>query len=192
MGQARIPEGVNEDHYKMIKSILSHLLEDLEASVGRGPKWVTCRLNQSGTENTDHAFYLGWLENDSLKHIREAKKQPDPGLYRFLGRSHGDTYKRTLDMPTRILKQDWGKKRIPTGLELYLPNGFFKLTTGNEKYRLSVAIKVDNRYVGTLNTGLNRDPKTALNGKMIKWAQSGTSELTQYLKNEFNLGGPLG
>ncbi|MDH3442929.1 MAG: hypothetical protein OEN50_03315 [Deltaproteobacteria bacterium] len=192
MGQMRIPADVTLDHYTAVKTLLNHVLQDLEATVGRGPKWVTCRLNQSGTENTNHAYFLGWLENKSLNQIRVAKKQSDPGLLRFMGPSVGDTYKRTLDAPTRVLKQDWTKKRTPSGLQLYLANGSFKVSSGNEKYRLSIAIKVDNRYVGTLNTGLNRDPGNALNGKLIKWAQNPTSELTQYLKNEFNLGGPLG
>ncbi len=192
MGQTRVPVDVTFEHFMAMRTILKHVLQDLEASVGRGPKWVTCRLNQSGTENTNHAFFLGWLENKSLSQSRIAKKQPDPGLFRFMDPVHGDTYKRTLDAPTRVLKQDWKKKRVPSGLELYLTDGLFKLKSGNESCRLSVAIKVDKRYVGTLNTGLSRDPGSSLNGKMMKWAQSATSELTQYLNNEFSLGGPSG
>jgi len=109
---------------------------------------------------------------------------------------HGDTYKNALASPHQIFKQYWDKgpdgKEFPKlpELKLYRQRGFYNLEAGCETCRQSIAIKVENRYVGTLNSGLSKDPGKALNEKLMEWSQSPTSELVQYLKNEFVLGGP--
>ena len=76
-------------------------------------------------------------------------------------------------------------------LRLYQRDGHYGLTENNEISRLSVAVKVNNRYVGTLNTGLSVDPGIKLDDKMMQWAQSANSELVQYVRNEFAAGGPF-
>ncbi len=197
MGQTRIPEGVTFEHYMAVRSILQHALQDLELTAGYEPKWITCRLHQTGKTETTDAFFLGWVENEALRDIRIGLSKADPGLFRFMDPVRGDTYKNTLNAPTQIFKQKWAPESKRTlinqpPLKLYLSNGFYQLPSNNEICRLSIAIKVNNRYVGTLNTGLSKDPGSALNNKMIEWSQGATSELVQYLKNEFNLGGPEG
>jgi hypothetical protein len=198
MGQTRIPVDISFEHFMAMRSILQHALQDFELTVGYEPKWLTCRLNQSGTTETTEAFFLGWVENTALRDIRIGLNRADPGLFRFLDPVHGDTYKRALDNPTQILKQEWKKMRGPGNgfkpqppLKLFLDNGFYQLTSGCEICRQSIAIKVDDRYVGTLNTGLSKDPGSDLDEKMKTWSQHATSELVQYLRNEFNLGGPV-
>jgi len=74
---------------------------------------------------------------------------------------------------------------------LYQKDGHYGFTENNEISRLSVAVKVNNRYVGTLNTGLSVDPGKKLDDKMMQWAQSANSELVQYVRNEFAAGGPF-
>jgi hypothetical protein len=200
MGQTKIPVDVTFEHYLAVRSILQHVLQDLEQSVGNAPKWVSCRLNQTN-EVDAKPFFLGWVENDSLKSVRMAANQPDPGLFRFLDDVAADTYSSSLKSPTDVKRQDWkGTRSRPTKppvkeeLYLYLAPGhdcgYFGLQKDNEICRFSIAIKASGRYVGTLNTGLSQDPGNALNGKMKSWGQSDTSELVQYIKNEFALGGP--
>jgi hypothetical protein len=197
MGPTRIPVDVSFEHYMGVKSILEHALEDFERTIGHEPKWLTCRLNQSGTTSTDDAFFLGWVENRSLRKIRIGLDKPDPGLFRFMDPVHGDTYKKTLASPTEIFRQSWtsgkgGKPPSLPELKLYRDGGFYNLTSGRETCRQSVAIRVGNQFVGTLNTGLSKDPGHTLDDKFMEWSQSATSELVQYLKNEFKLGGPGG
>jgi hypothetical protein len=195
MGQTRIPVDCSFEHYMAVKSILEHALEDFERTIGHEPKWLTCRLNQSDTASTDNAFFLGWVENRSLRKIRIGLDKPDPGLFRFMDPVHGDTYKRALASPTEILRQSWtrGSREPLPELKLYRDGGLYNLTSvGRETCRKSIAIKVGNQFVGTLNTGLSKDPGDALDDKFMEWSQSATSELVQYLKNEFKLGGPGG
>jgi|SRR5215831_1404142 len=196
MGKTNIPVDITFEHYIAVRSILQHVLQDIESAVGDGAKWVTCRLNQSG-EKELKAFFLGWLENEKLKAIRISQNHPDPGLFRFLDDVDTPTYKNTLGQPKQVHKQVWGSKTTKIinnpstePLYLYLDNGYFKLPADHEICRLSIAIKVGDHYVGTLNTGLSQDPGTKINNKMMEWGQNNTSELVQYLKNEFELGGP--
>jgi hypothetical protein len=194
LGPSRIPVDVSFEHYMAMKSILEHALQDFELTIGYEPKWLTCRLNKSGTQNTEDAFFLGWVENQSLSDIRIGVEQPDPGLFRFMDPVHGDTYETALASPNQIFKQYWEKDRTrgpkTRELKLYLEGGFYNLDSGCETCRQSIAIKVENRYVGTLNSGLSKDPGKALNNKLLEWSQNPNSELVQYLKNEFILGGP--
>jgi hypothetical protein len=196
MGQTRIPVDVTFEHYLAVKSILRHVLEDFEASVGTAPKWVSCRLNQTNVTDAK-PFFLGWLENDALKATRVTENKPDPGLFRFLDDVPADTYSTSLKDPTRVKRQDWKaqpqRKLTPPVKEelyLYLAQGYFQLSKDQEMCRLSIAIRVGDRYAGTLNTGLSKDPGASLDQIMKDWAQNNTSELVQYLKHEFSLGGP--
>lgn len=200
MGQTKIPVDVTIDHYREVREILENVLQDIEGAVGNAPKWVSCRLNQ--TSITDpKPFFLGWLENDALRAVRMAANQPDPGLFRFLDDVAADTYSDSLKNPTDVKRQDWkGTRSRPTKppvkeeLYLYLAPGhdcgYFGLQKDNEICRLSIAIKANGHYVGTLNTGLSQDPGNSLNDKIKAWGQNDTSELVQYIKNEFALGGP--
>jgi hypothetical protein len=194
MGATRVPVDVTIEHFMAGKTILQHVLHDIELTIGYGPKWLTCRLNQSDTTEPT-AFFLGWVENAALRKIRVAANQPDPGLFRFMDPVHGATYENALKKPTEVLKQNWRKPTDSTSplapLRLYQKAGHYGITKNNEISRLSVAIKVNERYVGTLNTGLSVDPGTKLDDKMMQWAQSANSELVQYLRNEFLVGGPF-
>lgn len=196
MGQTKIPVDVTFEHYLAVKGILQHVLEDIEATVGRAPKWISCRLNKSGA-TAPKPYFLGWVENEALRTIRVKSKNPDPGLFRFLDDVEADTYSNSLKDPAHVKRQYWrvlpARKPNPPlkeELYLYLPRGHFKLPKNYEVCRLSVAIKANKCYAGTLNIGLTRDPGSALNRKMKEWGQSSTSELVQYVKNEFSLGGP--
>lgn len=194
MGATRVPVDVSFEHFMAGRTILQHVLHDIELTIGYDPKWLTCRLNQSDTTEPK-AFFLGWVENAALRAIRVAANRPDPGLFRFMDPVHGSTYENALKKPTEVLKQYWRKPTKPVPplapLRLYQKDGHYGITEGNEMSRLSVAIKVNNRFVGTLNTGLSGDPGSKLDNKMMQWAQSANSELVQYLRNEFAAGGPF-
>jgi hypothetical protein len=201
MGQTKIPVDVTFEHYLAVRSILQHVLQDLEGVAGNASKWVSCRLNQT-LEVDPKPFFLGWVENAALKSVRMAANQPDPGLFRFLDDVVAETYSNSLQNPTVVKRQEFWKgtrsrpPKPPVKEELYLylaPGhdcGYFQLPTDNEICRLSIAIKANGHYVGTLNTGLSQDPGSVLNDKIKTWGQNDTSELVQYIKNEFALGGP--
>jgi hypothetical protein len=198
MGRTRVPVDVTFEHYFAMRSILEHILEDFENSAGKEAKWVSCRLNQSSTVNPK-PYFLGWVENDMLKSVRLAANRPDPGLFRFLDDVAAETYSSSLRNPKNVRRQDWkgAVERVanpPVKEELFMylaqGRGYFGLKKKNEICRLSIAIKAGGHYVGTLNTGLSKDPGSALNSKMKQWGQSDTSELVQYIRNEFVLGGP--
>jgi hypothetical protein len=198
MGQTKIPVDVTFEHYIAVRSILEHVLQDIENSVGTAPKWVSCRLNQTSISGPK-PFFLGWVENQELKAIRLMGNKPDPGLFRFLDDVDAPVYRSCLQNPKNVWREDWSKKNITKGhrvnpkvdpLFLYLDNGYFEIPKDQETCRISIAIRVENHYVGTLNTGLSKDPGTSINDKMTQWGQSSTSELVQYVKNEFALGGP--
>jgi hypothetical protein len=194
MGGTRVPVDISFEHFMAVRTILRHVLEDLEMTVGSGPKWLTCRLNQSDTAEPT-AFFLGWIENAALREIRMATNQPDPGLFRFMDPVHGATYGSALKKAPNVLRQSWSKPdktalQLPP-LRLYQREGHYGIQNNNEIARLSVAIKVGDRFVGTLNTGLSSDPGNKLDSKMMQWAQSPTSELVQYVRNEFVPGGPF-
>jgi len=196
-GRVRIPENVTSRHYDEARSILEDVLRDIEGVVGDEPKWVSCRLNQTDVDDPK-PFFLGWVENYGLKNERIRVNRQDPGLFRFLDDVAADTYSNSLTNPTRLNKQDWQKTPprpprqtrppILEELHLYLDGGYFKLPI--EKFRLSIAIKAANRYAGTLNTGLTKDPGTALDKKMEEWGQRDSSRLVQWVEREFVLGGP--
>jgi hypothetical protein len=194
MSATRVPVDVSFEHFMAGRTILQHILHDIELTIGYEPKWLTCRLNQSDTTEPT-AFFLGWVENAALREIRVAANRPDPGLFRFMDPVHGTTYENALKKAPEVLKQYWRKPTKPdtplVPLRLYQKDGHFGITESNEISRLSVAIKVNNRYVGTLNTGLSVDPGNKLDSKMMQWAQSTNSELVQYLRNEFAAGGPF-
>jgi hypothetical protein len=193
MGQTKIPYEVTvEKHYVAIKNILQRVLGEIEGIVGIDPKWVSCRLNESGVYDPK-PYFIGWLENEGLKNIRKAKKMPEPGPLRFLANTKAETYSNSLKNPTKVLKQLWPAAHLRPKdppifeeLALYLKGGYFQLNNGNETCRLSIAIKVDDRPVGTLNTGLTNDPGNALDQKLMDWAQKDTSELVRYVKDEFD------
>jgi hypothetical protein len=195
MGQTKIPVDVTFEHYIAVRSILEHVLQDIESSVGTAPKWVSCRLNQTNISDPK-PFFLGWVENQGLKAIRLMGNKPDPGLFRFLDDVDAPVYRSCLKNPQNAWKEDWGKgqgiRKNPKvdPLFLYLENGYFEIPKDQERCRISIAIRVENHYVGTLNTGLSKDPGTSINDKMMQWGQNNTSELVQYVKNEFALGGP--
>jgi hypothetical protein len=193
MGQTRIPIDVTFKHYLAIEGILQHVIQDLEASVGPEPKWVSCRLNQTGVRDPK-PFFFGWIENEALRNIRKAQNRPDPGPFRFLADTPAVTYSNSLKNPAGVYRQDWKGTHqrslnppILEELKLYVNGGYFQLPKDHETCRLSIAIKAGNLYVGTLNTGLTKDPGTALDKKIKDWGQADTSELVQYVKNEFDL-----
>jgi hypothetical protein len=194
MAATRVPVDISFEHFMAVRSILRHIMEDLEMTVGSEPKWLTCRLNQSDTTEPT-AFFLGWIENAALSQIRTATYQPDPGLFRFMDPVHGTTYGSALKKAPRVLRQSWSKpdrtKSPLAPFRLYQRKGHYGITDSNEIARLSVAIKVRDRFAGTLNTGLSVDPGTRLDSKMMQWAQSPSSELVQYVRNEFVPGGPF-
>jgi hypothetical protein len=196
MGQTRIPVDVTFEHYIAVKSVLEHFLEQIEGIVGNAPKWVSCRLNQTNSADPK-PFFLGWVENDALRKIRTNENKPDPGLFRFLDDVDAPVYRNCLKNAGDVWRESLPKltagKRINPKIEplfLYLDCGYFGLPKDQETCRLSIAIKVNGRCVGTLNTGLSKDPGTSINNKMKEWGQSSTSELVQYVNNEFALGGP--
>jgi hypothetical protein len=188
MAKARIPGGVAPEHFMEIRNLLNRVVKDIDAVTGREPKWVSSRLNETGRDDPS-PFFVGWVENDALKKERVNNNLPDPGLFRFADNIYTQLYAESLK-GSGIVRRNWTRQRGERLCKnLYVSNiGAYDLDM--ETHRLSIAIKADGHYVGTLNAGFSKDPGTSANKTIESWAQDSKSALVQYLNKEFELGGP--
>ncbi len=192
MAKAKIPGGITPEHFIQIRNLLNEVLKDIETATGREPKWVSSRLNETARDDVS-PFFVGWVENEELRSKRVSKNLPDPGLFRFADNIHTRIYAECLDVkgPGGVKRRDWAKDGAEMfGKNLYVSHvGLFDLH--DETHRRSIAIKMDKRYVGTLNAGLSKDLGVSIDRKLQYWAQDPKSALVQYLSREFELAGPV-
>lgn len=189
----KIPAGITPEDFMKTRDLLNGVLEALNkaAANGGGPLWVSCRLNETG-RNDPSPFFVGWVEDKETRDQRVLRNDPDPGLYRFGDDYYSQIYEECVRKPGVIVAIDEvAQKIVGQKGQMHWISGAKSLSLKAEaKHRRSIAIQVDNRCVGTLNAGFSDDPGTSVNKTMESWAQDSKSQLVQYLKKEFELGGP--
>ena len=186
---AKIPGGVTPDHFIKIREFLNRILREVQ-DAGTKPMWVSCRLNESRDDISP--VFVGFVEHQELRDQRARKNLPDPGLYRFGDTHYSRLYEECLERPGEIVRRDW---RFDQSDPLKMEDGdakFFSQKLG-VMYRRSLGIKLDNRCVGTINVGFKDNPAdetdTKVESAMRKWAIDPNSELSNYFRQNFELGG---
>lgn len=147
----KIPGGITPEHFMRIRVLLKSILGEL----GTKAVFVTCRLNETGKEYP-RPFFVGFVESQIAQNSRESKNRPDPGLFRFGDDLHTQIYADCIMGPKAGIIQTltW-----PDGLTREIFSKSLYLDGLTEKYRKNIAIRVGNRYVGTLNGGFSElDP----------------------------------
>lgn len=189
-----IPGDIEPEDFIQIRNHLENCLKQI-AATGSQVLWVSCRLNESGEKNPS-PYFVGWVENKETRDERIRRNDPDPGLYRFGDDHYSEIYEECLNKPNSVIGIDEAAHQIIGNRDRmrWLAGAKSLSVKAGAKYRMSIAIKVDNQYVGTLNAGFSNDPANSVDSIMVEWAQnSSKSKLVQYLKQpQYDFGGPTG
>ena len=180
-----IPGGIDPRHFSDLSHLLEDILKDIKDKTGVEPVWVSSRLNETGRDDLSPVF-VGWVESEDAKWRRKRGNHPDPGLYRFGDNHYSTIYEECFRYPDQVRSRNWSAQRPDIDSRAFGEKAY------GEKYRRSIAIKVGNRYVGTLNAGFIEDPASGrdLDGKVKWWAQDLSSPLTDHVQRHFNLSSP--
>lgn len=189
-----IPGGIEPEDFIQIRNHLENCLEQI-ATTGSQVLWVSCRLNESGEKNPS-PYFVGWVENKETRDERIRRNDPDPGLYRFGDDYYSEIYEECINNPNNIIRIDEDARQIIGKRDSmkWLAGAKSLSVKAGARYRMSIAIKVDNQCVGTLNAGFSSGPADSVDSIMVEWAQnSSKSKLVQYLKHpQYDFGGPAG
>jgi hypothetical protein len=186
---SKIPGGVTPEHFMKIREFLSRILRDVQ-DTGAKPMWVSCRLNE--TREDISPVFVGFFEHQEMKEQRIRRNLPDPGLYRFGDIHYSRLYEECLQRPGEVVQRDWRVDQLDPHKMEDGDAKFFSQKLG-VMYRRSLGIKVDHLCVGTINVGFKHSPETTdaeIEAVMRRWAIEHDSDLTNYLQQHFELGGP--
>jgi hypothetical protein len=210
----RIPEGITPDDFNTIRKLLGDFRDKIGASQ------VSMRLNESDEEDHGFSYFVGFVQDDATRKKGEDLGFPDPGLFRFgddvPSKEYRETVKRTLEFSARktaspFVERDWSTINVSAGK---YPNEYKKKGLGSKNidvhtgvhYRKYIGILVDgiknngssaSRCVGMLGVGFPSKAAAQavrdLDDQIKNWAQTpGTgSSLIKYLRDAFELGGPI-
>lgn len=210
----KIPEGITPEGFMEIRNLLKGILTEIGASQ------ISMRLNESNEEDHSFSYFVGFVQDDATNQKREELGIPDPGLFRFgddvPSKEYADTIKATVDFINNrvnnpFVERDWSSINISAK---NFPPAYKKKAMGSKgidvhtgvHYRKYTGILVDGikvngsntrRCVGMLGVGYPSKASAQavrnLDGKIKDWAQAaGTaSGLVSYLRNTFELGGPI-
>ena len=215
-----IPGGITLDDFRKIQAYLADIFQDIENETGRTglPRELHMRLNES-EKPWPLPIFVGWYEAEGVEHERMQFNQPHPALWRFGDDILSEVYAEAInfaDLEGELAFQyrDWsiemGEKRA--GERATDPKA------GN-LYQTCLAIVIDNdvprvvkpvgdepttfrRAVGTLVLGFRQRPDGDVLNRahqtMMEWAIERAHKtdarrrlLIEWLKNQFDLGGPL-
>ncbi|HEY3305528.1 MAG TPA: hypothetical protein VGL70_18550 [Candidatus Binatia bacterium] len=184
----KIPGGITAEDFIRIRDCLREILKEA------GAKQANLRLNESAEEGP-HPFFVGWVgDKDVEKKIRD-RNDPDPGLYRFGDDNYATVYKDTIsDRRWAIQNRDWCRnlaEKSMTAKGIAPKSGVM--------YQKFIGILVKNgskrRCVGTLALGFASRPSGRTHSKVEKimksWARDPRLKLVQFLRDNFELGGPI-
>ncbi|HEV8720918.1 MAG TPA: hypothetical protein VGW77_09800 [Candidatus Binatia bacterium] len=191
-GKKMIPGGLTLEDFVKIRDILRKILDETDAEI------VNMRLNKTDKANAAPVF-VGWVESERVKNLRLQRNEPDPGFCRLgdtvSAREYEETLNRTVkDQKPAILDRDWCDR-----LHEKSPEQKALVPRAGVMYQKLIGIVVDQggvrHCVGTLNFGFNRPTdaqKSSVERRIKDLAQGEKSELSTYLKEEFNFefGGP--
>lgn len=212
-----IPGGIHLDDFRTIQAYLAEIVQDIENETGHTglPRELHMRLNES-EKPWPLPIFVGWHEAAGADATRMEFNQPHPALWRFGDDVLSEVYAEALNFADEegdraFQYRDWtgelGEKRA--GERATDPKV-------GHLYQTCLAIVIDNetprvrpspgetcpRAVGTLVLGFHRQPAGAMLNRahqiMREWARESVpktnrrrGELIQWLKREFDLGGPL-
>jgi len=178
-----------------------------------GADIVNMRLNETG--KTDHApVFVGWVESEAVRNLRKQRKETeDPENSRFNDSIRPvKEYTDTLNAAAKakkyvILERDWCapiSQKDPTATlsQKSAQQKALVPRAGLMYQKLSGIVINDGkvpRCVGTLNLAFARKPIGDKEKQAMKKAeqvlsgllQSSNSDLTQFLQDNFELGGPI-
>ncbi len=184
-----IPFARNSSHFVHIQNSLAAVLKDIKNAKGLTAKvlWVSCRLNRSKTQ--DSPVFVGWVEDIGAMNMRVEKRQPYAPVEIRFGDTHPSAlYSTCLSTPLgTVVPRTWGSdKADPTSQRI--GEKFY-----GETHRRSIAIKVQNVYVGTLNAAFLGDPAAAekrIREILVERAQTANSPLVRYIRANLDFSGP--
>ena len=199
MPLVKIPGGLNLAHFSKIREIQQDILNDL---ANTGARRVGSRLNKTDKVYPSPVF-VGILEDAAMRADREKRYEADPGVYRLLDDDFSVMYNRTVSDPQGEFQgRDWNIESDRYEKTLGDPS----LNRKGVKYQSFIAIRVhegqQKRSVGILSVGFNEKPEVHImkevQNKMKYYAknvkhdsQLPDSPLVEYLRETFELGGPL-
>jgi hypothetical protein len=210
----KIPESITPEDFINMRNLLKGILTEIGASQ------ISIRLNESTQEDHAFSYFVGFVQDDATNQKREELGIPDPGLFRFgddvPSKEYTDTIKTTVDFVNNrvnnpFVERDWSSINISAK---NFPPAYKKKAMGSKgidvhtgvHYRKYVGILVDGiqvngskgrRCVGMLGVGypstataqaiLNLDDRI----KQLAQAPGTASKLVSYLRDTFELGGPI-
>ncbi|TAK01729.1 hypothetical protein EPO44_08875 [bacterium] len=188
-----IPGEITLDEFREIRDCLVKVLTALKsAAQGADPIWVSCRLNESDVKDPS-PYFVGWVEDTKAKDERVRRNDPEPGLYRFGDDYYSQIYEECLKNPVTVIGINEVDQKIigKTDRMLWLSGARSIAFKSGGRYRRSIAIKVGNRCVGTLNAGFRNDPGAGADGTLKDWAENRGKDLITCLNGlDLNFGGP--
>lgn len=189
MAKRKIPGGITVEDFIWIRDCLRGILKEA------GARQANVRLNETG-EIAPHPFFVGWVGDAELEAARIRKNDPDPGLFRFGDDNYGKIYNETVsDGSGAIKERDWRRRGL--GEKSMAAKNLAQ--EAGVLYQKFIGILVDQgdlrRCIGTLTVGFAHKPNGRNKGRtesvMKKWAQDPRSKLVSFLKNNYELGGPI-
>jgi len=162
------------------------------ADVGR----VSSRLNCSNTEEAI-PVWAGTYEDDNIEEDQGFKAND----IRFGRSNRSKVYEETItDFDWKIHERDWTQGFTEKEKDEYGPAQALGPRSGC-MYQLYIAIRVNDgphyRHVGTITVGFRKKPnRQKVNTILKKWADEDNAKkekfgYVKYLKDTFNLGGPV-
>jgi hypothetical protein len=185
---APIPFGRNSAHFFHIYNNLAEVLTEIrDKRLKPEVLWVSCRLNRSG-QTVASPVFAGWVEANNAINVRLQKNKVfAPIDLRFNDTNPSKLYEDSLKAPAKkLVSRDWSDpKQLPGATSQQIGRNFY-----GETHRRSVAIKIDDGSVGSLNAafrgGPSDDEDTKIGDVLFRWAQQPGSDLVTYIKNNLD------
>jgi len=185
VGGRPIPFARDSSHFVHVENSLAAVLHEIKAIPGLRSTilWVSCRLNRSGTGNIP--VFAGWFESIEARNIRIRNGFPYAPIQIRFGDTHPSAlYLECLKQPPRqVVRRTWKTDKADSTSQR-LGENFY-----GETHRRSMAIRINNCSVGTLNAAFLGNPAakdTKIEKILFDWAQSSKSDLVNYIKDKLH------
>jgi hypothetical protein len=215
-----IPGGISLNDFRTIQTHLEIMFKDIESAIGQTglAQELHMRLNES-EKPWPLPIFVGWYEVEGAEYRRTEYNHPHPALWRFGDDVLSEVYAEALNFADEVGDQafqyrDWssemGEKRAGERATDPKAGNLFQtclaIVIENEAPRVVPPGKGEAstfaRAIGTLVLGFKTKPDDVLLDRahqtMREWAlekvaktDSKRGDLITWLKNKFDLGGPL-
>jgi hypothetical protein len=185
---APIPFGRNSAHFFHIYNNLVEVVTEIrDKGLKSEVLWVSCRLNRSG-QTVASPVFTGWVEaNNAINERVKQNKAFAPIDLRYNDTNPSKLYEDCLKAAAKkLVARDWSDpSQLPGAMSQQIGRNFY-----GETHRRSVAIKIDDGSVGSLNAAFRGDPTagedTKIGDVLFRWAQQPGSDLVTYIKNNLD------